>query len=286
MRRAIAFASLAGCSLVVPLDDLRSDAQAGDVAADVADVSFDYVVYDAVAPDAGSAYADQVMADAPIAYYRLDESSGTIAHDSSGNHRDCTFAGGVSFGTKGAIAKDPNPATTFDGATAHVDCGTQLAFDGTQQFTVEMWIRPTIDAQYRGIFGRTAIDADSGYGSAGVHGYISSAQPDGGTHITFERIVDVQTHDSAYALGIADATWMHLVSIFDGAGLRIYIDAALGGSATSSVSIPSTTNPFMFAGSEAYTSFKGDVDEVAIYASPLQPSRILAHYNVGIGLPP
>jgi len=287
MRRAILFASLAGCSLVVPLDDLGSDARAGDVASEAADAAYDYALFDAIPFDAGDPYADQVMADAPLAFYRLDESSGTVAHDASGNKHDCNFVGGVSFGAKGALAKDSNAAVTFDGVTGHVDCGQLFDFAGTSSYTIEMWLNPTIDGQYRGVFGKNVFDVDAGTSGTGMHAYISSLQPDAGdNHLTFERLANAQTKESAYSLGIPSATWMHVVAIYDGSNVRLYIDAALGGSTPAPSSLPTTTAPFVFGTATSYTPFNGAIDEVAIYAAALPPNRVLAHYNVGIGLPP
>lgn len=283
----IAFASLAGCSLVVPLDDLRSDAQVTPDASDVAVVETSVDAPAESSVDAGSKYVDQVLADAPLAYYRLDEGGGTIATDSSGFGRDCTYVGGVSFGAKGAIANDTSTAVTFDGNTGWVDCGQLFAFSGTAPFTVEMWIHATIDGTYRGIFGKNAFDVDAATSGTGVHAYISSLQPDAGdNHITFERLIDSQTKEAAYALGIPQTGWIHMVAIYDAANVRLYVNATLGGSGTSSSSIAATSNPFLFGSANAYTPFNGSIDEVAIYATALAPNRILAHYNVGIGLPP
>jgi len=71
---------------------------------------------------------DAVLADTPIAYWRLDESAGMIARDSSGHGNDGTYIGGVHPGTAGAIANDPDTAATFDGATGYMDGGNRFAF--------------------------------------------------------------------------------------------------------------------------------------------------------------
>ena len=43
-----------------------------------------------------------MLTDQPTVYYRLDESAGPIAADSSGNGHDATYQAGVQFGATGA----------------------------------------------------------------------------------------------------------------------------------------------------------------------------------------
>src|SRR4051812_1334419 len=57
-----------------------------------------------------SYYSSAVLALSPIAYYRLGESSGTTAADSSGNGLNGTYNGGVTLGQPGGIFGDPDTA--------------------------------------------------------------------------------------------------------------------------------------------------------------------------------
>ena len=61
-------------------------------------------------------YASEVLADTPLAYYRLGEASGTTLVDSSGNARDGTYAGSPTLGAASLLVSDPsNTAVSFDG---------------------------------------------------------------------------------------------------------------------------------------------------------------------------
>src|SRR5207248_5123717 len=51
-------------------------------------------------------YASAVLADHPAAYWRMDETSGSVAKDSSGNGHSANLFG-VSGGASGALAADP-----------------------------------------------------------------------------------------------------------------------------------------------------------------------------------
>lgn len=70
-------------------------------------------------------YADRVLALSPIAYWKLDETSGTTAFDSSGNGYDGTYSGVT---LNAATAPDGSPAPAFDGVNDFVNVyGTGFA---------------------------------------------------------------------------------------------------------------------------------------------------------------
>ena len=142
---AVAILATCACSLI-PLDSLTG----GSVA---------------VPPDAGDAgedaplppptpYAQAVLADDPVAYWRLDETRGQVARDFSGHGNDATYIGGVHAGTAGAIAGDPDTAATFDGATGYLDGSDRFAFAGSEPFSVEAWVRSASMQGYGGLFSR------------------------------------------------------------------------------------------------------------------------------------
>jgi hypothetical protein len=75
---------------------------------------------DAQATDAPPAktYAELVLADRPLAYFRFDETSGTVAHDSSGHGIDGSYGKDVVLGAQGLLARDAGHAATFMGGQA------------------------------------------------------------------------------------------------------------------------------------------------------------------------
>lgn len=64
----------------------------------------------------GSAYANTVLADSPIAYWRLGETSGTTASDATGHGWNGTINPPVTLGQPGAITGDTDPAMGFAGS--------------------------------------------------------------------------------------------------------------------------------------------------------------------------
>src|SRR5215831_13382087 len=59
-----------------------------------------------------SPYAQAILADAPQAYWRLDETSGTTFADSTGHGNTSTLNAGVTLGTPGALVSDPTGTST------------------------------------------------------------------------------------------------------------------------------------------------------------------------------
>src|SRR2546430_16501003 len=61
-------------------------------------------------PTTPPSYRASVLADHPVAYWRLDEETGTVLVDASGNGNDGTYAGAVTLGPPGALASDSDTA--------------------------------------------------------------------------------------------------------------------------------------------------------------------------------
>src|SRR2546427_13175021 len=61
-------------------------------------------------PTTPPSYRASVLADHPVAYWRLDEETGTVMVDASGNGNDGAYAGAVTLGQPGALASDGGTA--------------------------------------------------------------------------------------------------------------------------------------------------------------------------------
>src|SRR5262249_10151309 len=86
--------------------------------------------------DADKTYRGLVLADHPIAYYRLDD-IGATARDEMGMH-DGTYLGACAR-VPGVLVNDSNGAVQFDGTTCYVDIVDAFNFAGTSSFTIEAW---------------------------------------------------------------------------------------------------------------------------------------------------
>ena len=91
-------------------------------------------------------YRALVLADRPLAYYRLDETSGTVAHDASGHHFDGAIGTHVKLGRPGVIADAPT-SMEFSGAdrsdaTEDVRVVGNRHFQLLRSLSIEAWAFP------------------------------------------------------------------------------------------------------------------------------------------------
>jgi len=229
---------------------------------------------DAVAPDApvetGPTYADEVLSDDPVLYWRLDEKVGPTAHDSTGNQNDGTFMGSIVYEKIGATGG--NDAVELIGG--HIDAGNILDFPGLDPFTIEAWVKwngGTID--YARIFSKETALADR-------NGWDLLLSDTSNPHIIFERWVSGTSDSLSVLKTLPTNAFAHVVASFDGQNMKLYVDGEDLGSKASTLALPDTASSLKIG---AYTDtsnpFHGSIDEVAIYLKPLPLTRIKAHYD-------
>ena len=229
---------------------------------------------------AGANYSGVIIADGPISYWRLGESSTTpIAADSSGatTLHNGFYTRGVTSGVTGAINGDPDTAASFDGASAFVVVpnGSGGTFDLRNGFTLEAWV---INAGQSGVgeAGRIVSNrASGGYGFGILH---TTGHVDQVRFTTF----GVMDYDSAMTVVPEDGNWHYVAVVFDSTNAaNFYLD----GSPTEQI-----TGPGPAGGSPADLNigrnpgttqeyFNGSIDEVAVYNYELTPDQIAAHYT-------
>ena len=129
----------------------------------------------AASPTTPPSYRASVLADHPVAYWRLDEETGTVMVDTSGNGNDGAYAGAVTLGQPGALASDGDTAVGFGpaGGAASVASTPSLQVNPV---TIEIWINKRADTEYGAYVSKNfAPGAGAGTGwfqllSNGVHG--------------------------------------------------------------------------------------------------------------------
>jgi cell division septation protein DedD len=93
----------------------------------------------ATATPTESQYVAAILADSLVAYWRLGESSGTVAADGSGHSATCV--GGPTLGVGGALVSNPDTAVAFGGGLGvSVDGGAGAVYN-TASVSVEAWVR-------------------------------------------------------------------------------------------------------------------------------------------------
>lgn len=93
-------------------------------------------------------------------------------------------------------------------------------------------------------------------------------------------------------LALDPAQWYHLVGVYDGANVKLYVNGALAASTPMGGPYAPTTPiiPLTFGsradGASGNYGWGGDIDEAAYYGAALSDARILAHYQAGSSLAP
>ena len=87
------------------------------------------------------AYSDDILALGPIAYFKLDETSGTALADASGNIADGSYINAPTLGQPPAVGA--GTAVEFDGTTQYGQSGTDSALSGATQCTLIGWLKLT-----------------------------------------------------------------------------------------------------------------------------------------------
>jgi hypothetical protein len=238
---------------------------------------------DASGPDS---YAKAVLRSGPIAYYRLDETSGLVAHDISGHGNDCNYTSGVTLGVPGIVAD--NSAVRFERLSPElgIACNTKLfAFQGTSQFSVEGWYSPDVlDGRYQAGFSRLTGNPRSGY-----YMYLQAPTPTEPL-IGFEFWDDRNLACSADGASIpcpgldgsACGGFVYVVTTFDGHTMTVFVNGKVGTSALCAAGLTGVNEAFTMANYSSYMcptcGLVGALDEVAIYDRALDPDEIQAHY--------
>jgi len=218
-----------------------------------------------------------------VAYWPLDEGAGGTTPDKSGNGLDGTLVGGPGF-----AAGMFGPAIQFDSSnTQYVDCGTDPAFDITEQLTVAAWIK--MDH----VTDRQPIVNKEGDGVRGV-GY--RVEDDALVHVQLYKTGGAVKTDLYSTANLEAARWYHLAFTYefvaDGSSItRLYIDGAEHVSTDATVG-PLETNAQIqeigrYVWSGSYQKFfNGLIDEVVIFNHVSSAGEIQAVMNgVGGGFP-
>ena len=224
---------------------------------------------------AQSSYADVVLADNPIAYYRFEEASGTVAADSSGNGNAGEYRNAPALAQPGAARL--GRAVRFDGIDDFVSTPRSVA----GSFTLELWVNTTAESLAGGqaFEGNGLIWSDVG---GGANDFTLAALNNRLAFFAGDTEVTVSSTSA-----INDGQWRHLVvSRSLGGQVRVYVDGqqqaaiAAGGAQLDA-------NPIMAIGGNVLDNryFNGLIDEVAYYDTALSPERIQAHYLAGIQPP-
>lgn len=225
----------------------------------------------------GRTYMTTVVADSPLAYWRLGETSGATFADSTSTGYNMTASGsGHSYNQTGALAADTNGSLQVSGSGFM--CRTSGATSLTGTFTVEAWVYPTASSGTFGIMG-SRFSADSSFDMKYMNGQFHGDIGTGSAWLS--TAADTPTNYSTLN------TWYHVVYVVTPTGYTIYVNGVSAGNGSWASSTPVLFNSThdLCIGSSAsnnFEMFQGKIDEVAIYSTALTAQQVAKHYNSGL----
>jgi hypothetical protein len=247
-------------------------------------------------PDGGdeAVYANVVLEDDPVGYWRFGESGGTTAIDEVGQAHPGTYHGGFTLGVAGIAGSDG--ALGLDGASGCVVIGDAFRFAGRVPFSVEAWVKLEAYGEggtrlvssegfptgIRSGWSLSASYADSGYP------YFDAWNSDGEPSVwTMGAYASVSPEHGVVPLG----EWAHVVGTYADDREELWVNGIKRDSQDQTGgAIPDAQGTLTIGcagdgvGLPIYLGVHGAIDEVAIYDRVLGDAEIIEHHQVGAGL--
>jgi hypothetical protein len=224
-----------------------------------------------------SAYAEVVLGDGPLAYWRLDEQSGTSAADIAGHASGpfpATYVNTPTLGVAGIMQDGSgSPAVDLVAASSEHVLGLDWSafdFDGLKTYTVEIWFN--LDVITSGmLIGKQTAGTDEGWEMSLNTSTLQFHRDNGTAGVVNSGTLLVDTD-------------YHGVCTFDGTTMRLYVNGAEVDTDTGGIGNITANNIAVFIGRDIDTpgfNVDGTLDEIAVYDRALTAVEVAEHYAIG-----
>jgi hypothetical protein len=237
-------------------------------------------------------YATQVLANGPVAYWRLNDKvavpAGDVAQNlgSAGAAVDGYYLGTSSHPITGALVGSADTAAAFDAtAGSVVNIPYSAAMNPNGAFTVEAWFNPGVEHAVGS--GTLTCVISSGRFASPRSGWLIYQSETGWNFRMYNQNGTATSVNITGAVTPVAGIWHHVVAVYDGTTARVYVNGVQRVSGTPTGFVPSAGGS-MFIGGRSDSAFwwNGAADEVAVYATALTATEIDAHYQNGISATP
>lgn len=220
---------------------------------------------------AALAYSAEVLADAPIGYWRLNETSGTNAADSGSGGNAGTYAGTFTLGVAGNTTDGDKAVSLAGTVNSMVTIPSTFPTLNGSALTAECFIKPNDITSGQILFGAmnpSSPFAGWGFGLAVITD--NCLQYWSGTTAAWRESTAVIT---------AAGVWYHVaVTVPASAGtIRFYVNGVAAGTASAAPPNTDANAKSIGAHRSGVSPYSGPIDEMAIYNTELSAGRIAAH---------
>ncbi|MCW1912560.1 M60 family metallopeptidase [Luteolibacter sp. GHJ8] len=201
-------------------------------------------------------------------WWRLNESSGTSAADSSGYQRTGTVSGGT-----WTTGKDAN-GLLLDGTDDTVLVGNSAALTGTTDFTLGAWVKVNSGSPLG-----TVIQQREPGGSGYIGEYMLNVNANGTVNFFVYGSGGYQ-FDLTSTTAVNDGQWHYLSGVRSGTTGYLYIDGVQAATATGTVqSLNALAVSIGYDYRDTNKHFTGTIDDVRIYSRALSGTEVMSIAN-------
>ncbi len=227
-----------------------------------------------IPPAPADPYGAAVYASEPILYWRLGETTGTVAADASATGSPGGYRGSPVRGVPGVLDEIEDTAVRFGATNAIVSSAS--TWTNPTVYSQEAWFKTTTTSGGKIMgFGNRQTGTSTSYDR---HVYM---QDDGKLVFgAYTGVTNTITTDAAYN----DGLWHHVVATQGADGMKLYVDGQLAGT-HAATGAENYTGYWRVGGDTTWGSsspwFDGVIDEYAVYDTVLSPATVSQHYVIG-----
>ena len=206
----------------------------------------------------------------PVAWWKLDETEGMEAADASGHHMVARLQGTAHWKPgQGKLSG----ALELDGARGYVEGADVPEFGFRDRMTVSLWIKAGGSKKTPQTLIAKGNDTWQLY-AEGDQGQlvfaITGPRPTGKDKSKAMRVTTKRA--------VGDGQWHHVVGLYDGQRVAVYVDGALDGSVAASGPLALNTEPVWLGDNSAARGecFQGLLDDVRLFSYALSEEEIKA----------
>ncbi|MFK7911976.1 MAG: DUF5060 domain-containing protein [Akkermansiaceae bacterium] len=215
----------------------------------------------------------------PIAHWKLDKGTGTVAVDSSGNG----YAGGILNGATWGSDATRSSYVSFDGTDDRISTAFSYSLSSSNNFTWAWWAKQAPGNSTGGIM-------------------LGNRYPEGAPGENYE-FIKLMAHEAQFAntdaagsiekydyVNLPASEWHHYALVKTGTSHQWYVDGVAQGNPVTINYNESSAIPFLIGGDDDGTGkpnehFEGSIDDVVLYNRALAPAEVANVIN-GIYTPP
>ena len=196
-----------------------------------------------------------------VAYWKLDEGTGSKTYDLTGSLDHGTLKGGVSWtaGASPSVGYDDAAGVMFDGATGYISTGVTNIPKPDAKMTISLWVKLASTAGTQDFL---AFNDGAGDGiKLGLNGGTLAAWTWGGTL-------------SITATTPGDGAWHSVIYSWDTTNNNLYVDGVAATSTTTAHQTGTITQGVLGSADGTQEFLNGSLDDVRVYKTSLTATQI------------